>query len=65
MVEVKIKMGFFRGPIVSLACFPLWVCFILLHVMEVVHPVRVPPTRCQLPRSESEGPNLGQVLIHV
>lgn len=32
--------------------------------MEVVHPAQVPPTKRQLLRGESEGPNLGEVLIY-
>lgn len=32
--------------------------------MEVVHPAQVPPTKRQLLRGESEGLNLGEVLIY-
>lgn len=53
----------------SLTRPPLCVCSTLLCVMEVAHPVRVPvrvpPTKPQLPGSESEGSILGRVLMHI
>lgn len=49
----------------SLTRPPLCVCSTLLCVMEVAYPVRVPPTKPQLPGSESEDSILGRVLMHI